>query len=165
MPCEWHELAISRVVAQRCANPAFFPGARDKTGHKRVLSDISPFIQRSAGVPRHKARPIIQSVVWIRGRKLLPPSDCGLQSTHMKPHPNHLSNLRSGPCASWCVPCNAEGLRLSWDCRHQGAASAAQKTRAKTLRQSSFSAFTSSSLVAGAIDLVPTFRNAAANVP
>jgi hypothetical protein len=117
------------------------------------------------GVPRHEARPIIQSVVWIRGRKLLPPSDCGLQSTHRKPHPNHLSNLRSGPCASWCVPCNAEGLRLSWDCRHQGAASAAQKTRAKTLRQSSFSAFTSSSLVAGAIDLVPTFRNAAANLP
>jgi len=131
VPCEWHELAISRVVAQRCANPAFFPGQGTKPDINGCYRTFRHSSNVRRGVPRHEARPIIQSVVWIRGRKLLPPSDCGLQSTHMKPHPNHLSNLRSGPCASWCVPCNAEGLRLNWNCGHQGAASAARRHERK----------------------------------
>ena len=53
----------------------FLPGARDTTGHKRAKPGIHRSFTVRLGVEWHKARPVTWTVVWIRGRRLLPSSD------------------------------------------------------------------------------------------
>jgi len=81
----------------------------DIIGHNRAFV-ASSTVRR--GVPWHKARPVLHSVVWIRGRRLLPSSDGmrGLSGGGRKRPPCRCIAFPDAPRDAFSL------MRVSWTC-------------------------------------------------